>query len=298
MNDRLSSAGSPVSPHWGERAVVFLALLAALVMAACTPAPAREAQARGVFRIVSAVPSATEILVALGARDRLVARTSFDRDTLLAHLPTLGHTMLPSAEAILAYQPDLYIDADYLHSAEVARAFTERGVHTLTTRLQNFADVRALIDTLGVLLDLRARADSLNAALQARIAALQAGHVTLRASAIYVVWPLPARIAGGSTYMSEMLGWAGARNAFADLNGWPEVSLEAIVARNPDYIVIPAERAEISLAALRKLPGWKELPAIRAGRVIAIPTEMIEQPGPRLLDGAARLEAALRGAMR
>ena len=295
MNDRLSTAGSPVFPHWGNRAFFFLALAALGCGAvACERAPAAQPVPRPAQRIVSVVPSVTELIVALGAADRLSARTAWDDSARLGALPSLGRTMQPGAEAVLALQPDLFIDADYAHNAEQARVFAQRGVRTLTTKLQTLADVRALIDTLGVLLHVGAQADSLNAALEQRKNALLRDTPTQPASALYLIWPNPAQVAGGGTYIDEVLQLAGARNAFADVSGWPEVTVEAILARDPDYIIVPAGRAHFAESALRKMPGWRELSAVRKRRIVLVPAELFERPGIRALDGAELLRRLLR----
>lgn len=294
MNDRLFSAGSPGFSQWGNRAFSFLALAClACASGACERAPAAEPARHFAQRIVSVVPSVTELIVAFGAADRLVARTAYDDDARLSALPTLGRTMQPSAEAVLALQPDLYIDADYARSAAHSRAFAQHGVQTLTTNLQSFADVRALIDTLGALLDLQEGAAALNASLEQRTSALRRAQPARRPTALYLIWPNPARIAGGGTYIDEALQLAGARNAFADVRGWPEITIESVVARNPDYLIVPAGRAQFSSAALRELPGWRELNAVRDGRVIAVPAELLERPGLRALDGAELLRQLL-----
>jgi iron complex transport system substrate-binding protein len=294
MNDRFLSAGSPVFPHWGNRAFLFLTLVClACAWGACERAPAAESGQHSALRIVSVVPSVTELIVALGAAERLSARTAYDDDARLHALPSLGRTMQPSSEAVLALQPDLYIDAAYAHSAEQARAFAQRGVQTLTTNLQTFADVRALIDTLGALLDLQERAGSLNSQLEQRMSALHRAAPAKRPTALYLIWPNPGRIAGGGTYIDEVLQLAGARNAFADVAGWPQVTIESVVARNPDYIIVPAGRAQFNSAELRNLPGWRQLNAVRNGRVVAVPSELLERPGLRALDGAELLRRLL-----
>jgi ABC-type Fe3+-hydroxamate transport system substrate-binding protein len=224
MNDRLVLAESPVSPDRGNRAFSFLAL--AFLVAA---EPARHSAQR----IVSVVPSVTELIVALGATDRFSARTAYDDDSFLREPPTLGRTMQPSAEAILALQEE------------------------------------------------RRRALLWN----------QPGE---RPTAIYLIWPNPARIAGGGTYIDEVLQLAGARNAFADLGGWPQVTIESIVDRDPDYVVVPAGRTQFSSTALQKLPGWRDLVAVRNGRAIEGPAELMKRPGRRVFDGAELLRRLLQ----
>jgi iron complex transport system substrate-binding protein len=95
--------------------------------------------------------------------------------------------------------------------------------------------------------------------------------------------------------VDELIHLAGGRNVFADADvAWPLVSLEAVVARAPEVIVMPDDAA----ATLAGRPGWSAVPAVRAGRVVRVPAALFHRPGPRLPEAARTLAAAIGDAMR
>src|SRR5690606_29537631 len=92
----------------------------------------------------------------------------------------------------------------------------------------------------------------------------------------------------------QLIGVAGGRLLFDDLDQlWPTVSLEEVVRRDPDIVVLPVEGdGAAAVAALRRRAGWRDVRAVREGRVATVPTNLVNRPGPNL-DAAAR---ALRDA--
>lgn len=267
-------------------------------------------------RIVSLLPAATETLVALGAADRLVARTDYDVQPALAHLPSVGGGLDPSLEFLVQLAPDLVVAWP---SADGARATEARmddlGIDTYGAAPQTVADFRRLAANLGRLLGLEQAADSLIAAVGAQLAearAVWAGKPPV--TAMYVVSRSPALTTGGGTFLDSVMAAAGAVNVFADAGGgWPRISLEEVVSRDPRYLLVPvsgaaaqAVRGEASAVAgldedsavaatLADEAGWAEAPAVAAGRIVAVDADLFGRPGPRLGEAALRLARLLHG---
>jgi len=88
---------------------------------------------------------------------------------------------------------------------------------------------------------------------------------------------------------------AGGRNVFADQAAlWPTVSIEEIVRRQPDYVVVPrGEQGMERVEAMKRAPGWRELRALREGRGVMVPAEVVNQPGPRLGEAARAMRDAI-----
>ncbi len=88
--------------------------------------------------------------------------------------------------------------------------------------------------------------------------------------------------------MNTILGIACLRNLFGDLDGsWPTVSLEAIAARNPDWILTSlGPKPGSRLADLRAKAGWRDLPAVKAGRILEIPGDLFARGGPTIAEAA------------
>ena len=115
-------------------------------------------------------------------------------------------------------------------------------------------------------------------------------------SIYYVVWHDQPTTAGPATFINELIEIAGGRNVFADAPAqWPQVSLETIVSRQPDVIVLPSgDDQTLDLRRLRARVGWRDLRAVREGRVIHVDAELFNRPGPRVAEAARQLAQLLR----
>ena len=285
--------GLPVFPRLEERAFLFIVGII-LPLASCTAAaPARVHE--GSARIVSLLPSATDVLLQLGAGDRVVARTDYDTAAVLRAIPSLGRTLAPSAESILRLDPDLIILSAFTsESYALAKIVGRYGAQVLVPEVRSVADIRRLIDTLGVLVNQRVAARALNDTIAARLQALAAKPSARPPTVAYLVWHAPPMVAGPGTYIDELIRIAGGSNIGSDLGSpWPQVSLEYLLQRNPDFIVVPASPG-FSAATLERAGKWRALTAVRAGRVIEVDGDLFNRPGTQVVQAARVLVDALR----
>jgi iron complex transport system substrate-binding protein len=253
--------------------------------------------ARPARRVISLIPSATEVLVAVGAGDRLVGRTDFDHGPAVDALPSVGGGMNPSIEAVVALRPDLVLGWETKGDQSTRRRLEELGVPVFAVEADDTTDVFRTVDNLGRLTGRARAADSLAAGLRRELAEVAASVVGRpRPTVFFLVWNDPPMTAGPQTFISQVLGVAGGRNVFADVAGeWPNVALEEIVRRQPDFLVLPQgeKGGAHDVDQLRGSPGWRELRAMREGRVVTIDAEMMNRPGPRLGEAARALRDAL-----
>jgi ABC-type Fe3+-hydroxamate transport system substrate-binding protein len=252
-----------------------------------------------VHRIVSTMQSATEWLVLLGEGNRLVARTDFDHEPELASLPSIGGGLDPSAEAVAALRPDVIIGWHNRASTDLQQALRPFHVPVISFETTDTADVFRNLARLGVLVGSPARADSLATVMRARLAAIHHEACPVAPSqpptVLLVLWTDPPMTAGVGTWMTTVLETACLQNAFGDLTAaWPTVSLEAITARQPAWILTSKGQPGQRLAELRARPGWRDLAAVKAGRVLEIPGDLFARAGPTIPDAAAAIVAARR----
>ena len=247
---------------------------------------------RPAARIVSLLPSVTEILVALGAGDRLVARTDYDTDPTLTRLPSVGGGLNPSLERLTVLRPDLVVGWSGDQSLD---RLARHGVVVYEPQSQTLADVRCAMLRLGRALDLETAADSLTRAIDGEVEGVRrAVQGRPRPSVFYVVWFDPPMTAGPGTFLDELIDIAGGQNAFADApTPWPTVSVEAVLRRQPAIVIVPrGEQGVERITRLRTTPGWRDLRAVRTGRVIEVDADVFNRPGPRV-GAAARTLAGL-----
>jgi iron complex transport system substrate-binding protein len=101
--------------------------------------------------------------------------------------------------------------------------------------------------------------------------------------------------ASRETLIGRLIEMAGGVNIFADVSSrYPQVSPEAVVARNPDLIVAPNHHAStVDARALARQPGLAGLPAVRRGRVLVLDGDLVSRPGPRIADALELLARTL-----
>jgi len=247
-------------------------------------------------RIVSLIPSGTETLVALGAAEQVVGRTDYDTDPAVAALPSVGGGLDPSAEAVLALRPDLVITWESDRSLDLRRRLAEAGIATFALRTRDTADVFRNVERLGRLAGRDSAAAALAARIRSELAAVRASVAGRPApTVLFVVWPDPPQTAGPETFIAQVIGVAGGRTAFPDLaQDWPQLSLEAIVRRQPDVVLLPVGETRHTAAMLHDAPGWRDLAAVREGRVAEVPADLVNRPGPHLAAAARAVRDALQ----
>jgi iron complex transport system substrate-binding protein len=246
-------------------------------------------------RIVSLVPSVTDAIVALGAADRLVARTRYDLDPALAGLPSLGGGLDPSIEGIVALRPDLVIAWNARDDRVLVPRLRAAGIAVYVAEIQDTTAVFGTLERIGAMVGAVDRADSVAGALRDTFAAVAADvPAAPRPTALYLIAEDPPRTAGPGTFIGQAIGIAGALPAFPEISeDWPTVALEAVMARDPDVIVLPVGAALPARDALARRPGWRDLPAVREGRIVEIEADLLARPGPDLGRAARVLREGL-----
>ena len=243
-------------------------------------------------RIVSLNPVTTELLFALGAGSRVVGRTHWDLYPEAARaVPDLGNGMEPNVEAVLGAHPDLVVLYAGASNRAAAAQLRHAGVETLSIRDDHIGDFRRTVTLLaratGDTVAGAAIADSVERSLDAvRARPRPAKPVTV----FWHVWDSPILTIGRGSYLDELVTIAGATNVFGDLTQpSPQVTLEEIVRRNPDYILVGAASA----TALRESALWRAVPAVREGRLLIVDTLLVGRPGIKLGEAARSLRALI-----
>lgn len=252
-------------------------------------------------RVVSLVPSATETLIALGAAPLLAGRNDYDTEPQVRGVPSVGGGLDPSVEKIVSLRPDLVIGWETSGRAELHDRLAALGIPMFSVKTEDTTDVFRSVRNLGRLIGRTRAADSLASTLRAQVDGVRASVRGRPAPTVFFVgWYDPPMTAGPKTFVSQVIGVAGGRNAFDDQRAlWPNVSIEEVVRRQPDFIVVPeGEEGAAKLESLKTSPGWRELRALREGRAVLIPAELINRPGPRLGEAAKAMRDALHPELR
>lgn len=248
-------------------------------------------------RVVSMMPSVTEWIIAMGGSDRLVARTDYDDDPAVAALPSVGGGLTPSVEWLAARQPDLVVAWPDAPSRSLVARLEGLGIPVYTAPTETVEEGLQTARDLGRILGLEAASAEAVAEVEAGLEAVSAAVAGQdRPDVLFLIGLDPLMAAGPGTFVDQLLVRAGGNNVLADLEIlWPQLSLEEVLRRAPDVVVVASAGERPPLDALRNQPGWRSVPAIQAGRVYAVDPNRINRPGPGMDESAARLARLIHG---
>jgi iron complex transport system substrate-binding protein len=246
-------------------------------------------------RIVSLVPSVTEIVFALGAQDRLVGRTDFcDYPAAVRTKPSVGGMVNPSLETLLALRPDLVVATDEGNREDTIQQIERLRIPIYLVHADRIAETVDLIARVGELTGRQTQVSKLTGQMLGRIEAVRRAVAPFpRPRVLYVLWPEPLIVPGRASMLTELIGVAGGTSITAgDGEAYPRFSLEAAVARAPEVIILADHSTGASTAGRASPEKWQRLasvPAIRAGRLHSADLSLLHRYGPRVPEGLEML---------
>lgn len=246
---------------------------------------------RPAARVVSLLPSVTDLILAMNRADVLIARTDYDTDARIAKLPSVGGGLTPSVEWLAAQKPDLVVSWPDQGTRSIVTHISSVGIPVYAASTQTVDDALRTLRNVGGLLGAQRAADSLERALSASFDSTRKAVAKLkRVRAAYVLSIEPPFVAGPGTFIHELVDIAGGENVFGDLaQPWPQVNLEEFVTRDPDVIIFARESGGSVQQILDRLPGWRHLRAVKQQRVYRVSPDFFNRPGPYMPRAAREL---------
>jgi len=250
-------------------------------------------------KIVSLTPAATETLFALGAGDRVVAKVL----DIAAYppeaddLPVVATFQGVDVEQIVTLGADLVIAGGGNPSFTPTAAIEQLrgvGIPVIVLYARSIEESLAGIRLVGLATGTSAKADQLTAAMATEMAALGAATAVLEHPKVFYEIDATSKIytVPEDSLYAEMLVLAGADPITTDDSY--EISLEELVAADPDVILLGDDADYTTAADVAARPGWGDITAVREGAVIPIAEYvLVTRPGPRLVEGLRALVEAL-----
>ncbi|HQS32568.1 helical backbone metal receptor [Polaromonas sp.] len=243
-------------------------------------------------RIVSLLPSLTESVCAMEQCQRLVGVDRYSNyPASVKALPVLGGGLDPNIEGIVALKPDVVLMAV---SSRASSRLESLGLKVVALEPKTHADVRRVLQTLGVLLDVPASqgADRLWRIIDSSVsAAAQSLSPKVKKTRVYFEVNRGPYAAGESSFIGETLTRLGLKNVVpASLGPFPKLNPEFVVRANPDLIMI----GNRSMQAMVPYPGWGSIKAVRDQHICVFgvdESDVVVRPGPRMAE-AARIMAS------
>lgn len=242
-------------------------------------------------RIISLTPSVTEMLFALEVGSRVVGVTNYCNYPAEAlNIAKIGDTNL-NFERILELQPDLIIGVGSMQAEDINKLLS-LGQKVFVIEAVKIADIPRQMRVLGRVLGNGGVGEKIATNFENGIAAIQkkVSQQTARPRVFIEIWNEPLMTAGPKTFMDELIVMAGGSNIAGDSpNPWPQFSMETVIQRNPEVIILTC----YNKAEVLKRKAWAGISAIKNGRVFEINPDIYSRPAPRLLDALSEMYSLL-----
>ena len=234
-------------------------------------------------RIISLAPSNTEILFALGLRERIVGVTDYcDYPPEALNKTKVGGYANPDAEKIVALNSDLILVA-HGTPMDVINNLVGLGLTVFGIKTTDLDDLLNDIRRIAEITDKEVEAQALTFEMESGIQAVtnQTDELEQRPRVFYIVWHDPLWTAGSGTFINELIEKSGGVNIFQNVTGYPTISIEEVIARDPEIIITSEWSYEWAINA-SELASTN---ASQTGRIYTLDDDLVQRPGPRLVEG-------------
>jgi len=244
-------------------------------------------------RIISAAPSNTEILFALGLGDKVVGVTNYDNyPEEVAQIEKIGEMSPLNLEKIVALKPDLILAYAVSQGKEILR-LRELGFKVIDVDPSNLEETFQSIMRIATICGVPERGESLVQELSGRVEKIKAKVSQITNSKrpkVFIGSTFePIWTAGANTLCDELITLAGGQNIAGSSSSWIAISPELVAQAEPDIIIIPTgamnpgEESKIK-ENISQRPGWSNLPAIKNQKIFIVNEDLFYRAGPRSVE--------------
>ncbi|EHV5202333.1 ABC transporter substrate-binding protein [Listeria monocytogenes] len=244
-------------------------------------------------KIISLMPSNTEILFALDLGDKVKGVTAYDDYPKEAQKVEKVTSTSVDTEKIIAIKPDLVLGHESMLATEkdAYQLLKDAGINVFV--VPDATDLKAAeksIITVGKLTGKEKEAKEVTDSMEEQKVAIEKKAKELKTSPkVWIEISPDLYTAGKGTFMNEMLELAGGTNVVTE-SGFIPYNEEKVVELQPDIILSVYPDAK---ATIQKRAAWKDIPAVKNDKIYEMDANKLSRPGPRLLEGAADIQAVL-----
>jgi iron complex transport system substrate-binding protein len=240
-------------------------------------------------RIVSLAPNITEILYVLGLGERLVGVTQFSSYPPEASLkPKVGSYINLNVEKIISLSPELVIGTVDGNNPGVVSLLEQAGIQVFIVNPRKVKQIIDTIASIGEVCGVNEKADIVVGQLNRRVNRIIRRIASRERPLVFLqINVRPIMTVNRNTYHHDLIRMAGGRNMAEDESiTYPRISLEEVIRRKPDVIIVSSmERGGRFEKARQAWLRWKSIPAVKNNRVHLIDSDLIDRPSPRIIDG-------------
>ena len=244
-------------------------------------------------RIVSLAPSNTEILFDLGLGDKVVGDTLYcDYPEAAKSITKVGGYSDIDIEKVVSLAPDLILAED-IDKADIIPALEKLGFKVYALVPHNLNEIMDSVSTIGRLTGTSKEAKSIVSDMQKRVKAITDKTANLTTAqkprVLYVIWQDPIMSSGTDTPIYDMINKAGGTSVAPDDTGFPTISLESVIAADPQVVICNVDNSyaggDAPLVFFQTEPRLKGIDASVSGKVYGIDASLTNRPVPRIIQG-------------
>ncbi|MBU1106312.1 MAG: cobalamin-binding protein [Candidatus Riflebacteria bacterium] len=245
------------------------------------------ADAIGKNRIISLVPSQTELIFHLGLGEQIVGVSDYcNYPEEARNIPRVGAMEL-NIERIMSLRPTLLVDVNSMHK-KYAMLFSQLGLNYINFTISRLEQLPQMAEELTKIIGEPAKGHEFATEWRQKTESLSLKPNSNKPKVYFEIWDTPMQAAGHNSYIGDMIQAAGGENIFNDTIDFPVVNTEAILSANPDAIIIAYPLPE--LVSIKNRPGWKNLRAVKSNQIYAMNQDLLIRPGPRNLEALKQLK--------
>lgn len=252
-------------------------------------------------KIISTAPSNTEVLMALGSGDKLVAidKYSTDIEGINTELPQIDF-LNPDAETIIGLEPDIVIASGHNKTGSVEdpfKAISEAGIPVVYIPSSDSIDgIYKDIEFIADVVNERSKGKEIVDDMKAQVEEIKAigDTITDKKSVYFEISPAPYLSSfGKSTFLNEMIEIIGAKNIFENEEGWISPTAEAIIDANPDVIITNAGYMENPTEEIKSRDAWENINAIKNNEVYLVDQNASSRPSQNVIKALEQMAKAV-----
>jgi len=239
-------------------------------------------------RVLALTPHVCEMLYAIGASSSIVGAVDYcNYPEAAKKILRVGDYQTIYTEAALRLMPDLAVVLS--HNTKGVAMLAAMGVRIVVSNPSGFEGIFADLLMLAKLTGHTEAAQTLVNAQRLRLATIKR-QPRSGVRVFYEVWHQPLITAGGTSFIDRLIDDAGGINVFSQLPlEAPRINVEAVIEAKPDMIIIPQAGAYFEARRV----FWQQWLGKDHVRFISVNPDLMHRPGPRLIEGLARLQQAL-----
>lgn len=243
-------------------------------------------------RIITLAPNLTELVFELGFGNRIIGNTSYcNYPDSAKKIENVADLLSVNLEKISVLHPDLIFITVEGNSKSDYKRLVDLGYKVFVSNPRNYNGIKKTLVDMGKIFNSEKKAHIIINNWDTRIEAVKAkqNHLVFK-TVMFLISTKPIFSVGKSSFVNQILTYAGLENIFAESDvSYPMLNREAIIARNPDYIILYENNKNSIDDLLKMYPEWNTLSAIIGKRVFFINADLYSRPGPRFVDAVENL---------